>query len=448
MKKIYFMAVSLIIIMVLLAGCNTDQSSKNKDGQTINEEISTEITDDNLNNQDSEQEQVVENELPAFYNDTSDNSLSDTQKRDDALLVNSEVDNFYYSPFTGQAVDEQLLRKAMIVIIENSPAARPQSGLEEASIVYEVLVEGGITRFIALYWDNIPEKIGPIRSARPYMIDIAKEYNGLLLHAGASPEGFAMLAEGDLEHLDQIYRSRYYWRSSNRRAPHNLYTGKTRIEDYLDSLIGQEYQQKFSFRQVSFIKPQDQLADIIKIPYWGGTMVTYKYNNQENQYYRYSGSKETPHLLDNNKQISANNIVVQYARTRQIDDVGRLSIELDNRGSSFVFTDGLVIEGFWEKDSDGSTKFYNNQGERIKLNPGQTWIELVPDSIEIEFIDSRLLNNKSDLNIVEQDSDSSNDKDSDLIIDKDNDQNQGLFENEDDRDSDLIEDEDIELTNE
>lgn len=399
MKKIYFLAVFLIIIVVLLGGCNPDESSNNNEAQIITEE--TGETDNDLETQDSVQEPVVDDldELASLYNDTTHNNLRNTQNLDDdnTMMASSKSNNFYYSPFTGQAVSEQLLRKALIVIIENSPAARPQSGLEEASIVYEVLVEGGITRFIALYWDSIPEKIGPIRSARPYIIDIAKEYNALLLHAGASPEGFAMLAEGDLEHLDQIYRSRYYWRSSDRRAPHNLYTGKNRIEEYLDRLIGQEYQQMFSFRQVSFIKPQDQLADVIKIPYWGGTVVTYRYNSQENQYYRYSGSMETPHLLDNNKQITANNIVVQHARTRQIDDVGRLSIELDNRGSSFVFTDGMVIEGFWEKDSDGHTKFYNNHGEKINLNSGQTWIELVPDTIEVEFTDSSILDKNGDL---------------------------------------------------
>jgi len=429
--------------MALLTGCNTDQSSNNKERQTINGETSAGITDDNIDNQNSEP--VVENQdkLSVLNNDTINNNLSDNQNREDALVVNSKPKNIYYSPFTGQAVDERLLRKVLIVVIENSPAARPQSGLEEASIVYEVLVEGGITRFLALYWDNIPEKIGPIRSARPYMIDIAKGYNGLLLHAGASPEGFSMLAEGDIEHLDQIYRSRYYWRSNDRRAPHNLYTGSNRIKDYLNGLIGQEYQPRFSFSQVSFIKPQDQHADIIKIPYWGGTMVTYKYNSLENQYYRYSGAREIPHLLDNNKQITANNIVVQHTRTKQIDDVGRLSIELDNRGSAFVFTDGRVIEGFWEKKSDNLTKFYNNQGERIELNPGQTWIELVPDSIEIEFVDSRILEDTRDLNTIEQDSELSNDNDSDLNAEGSG-QDQDLIE---DTDSNLTEGEDIDLIN-
>lgn len=408
MKKTYLMALSLLLVVVLLVGCNPDQSSNNNESQTITEETS--ITDNDLEPGDFEQEMVLDYldelpGLPGLHNDIYENNPEGSLNLDNdenAMMVNSKVNNFYYSPFTGQAVSEQLRRKVLMVIIENSPAARPQSGLEEASIVYEVLVEGGITRFLALYWDNIPEKIGPIRSARPYLIDIAKEYNALLLHAGASPEGFAMLAEGDLEHLDQIYRSRYYWRSSDRRAPHNLYTGKNKIEDYLDKLIGQEYQQRFSFRQVSFIKPQDQLADLISIPYWGGYTVIYRYNSQENQYYRYNGSMETPHLLDNNKQITANNIIVQYVRTRQIDNVGRLSIDLNNRGSSLIFSDGVVIEGFWEKDLNGLTKFYNNHGESINLNSGQTWIELVPNTIEVDFTDSSILDKDDDLNNTDE----------------------------------------------
>ena len=231
-----------------------------------------------------------------------------------------------------------------MVIIENSPYSRPQSGLEEASIVYEFLVEGGITRFLALYWDKIPEKIGPVRSARPYFIEIAREYDALLLHAGASPEGFAILAEGQVAHLDQIYNGQYYWRSSDRRAPHNLYTGSKRIERYLDQMIGQEYSERFDFQPVSFIKPTDEKADFIRIPYWGGTYIIYRYNKEENLYYRYYGFMETPHLLDNNKQITANNIIIQYTNTRAVDAEGRLEIELEGSGAALMFKDGVVIE--------------------------------------------------------------------------------------------------------
>lgn len=414
MKKKCLIVLLLIVILLSIVACNSEQPDSTNQGESRTEETGISDTIDPENGAD-DANSAHSDELAGLYNSTEGNNQSDENSdmnqtqtgeesdEDSAAMVFNQDDRIYYSPFTGTAVREMYLHKAVMAVVENSPAARPQSGLDEASIVYEFLVEGGITRFLALYWGEIPEKIGPIRSARPYMINVADEYNALLLHAGASPQGFEMLAEGSVAHLDQIYRSRYYWRGSDRRPPHNLYTGEKRIEDYLNRLIGQEYQQRFSFQQLSVIKPEDQAADIIRIPFWGGTMVTYKYNSRENKYYRYYGAIDIPHLLDNNKQITTDNVIIQYTRTRQIDDVGRLEIDLQGRGNSIVFSDGIMIEGFWEKSDEGFTKYYNNLGERIKLNPGQTWIEIVPSSIRVEYFDTSILNEQRDLDQIEND---------------------------------------------
>ncbi|MFP4016906.1 MAG: DUF3048 C-terminal domain-containing protein, partial [Halanaerobiales bacterium] len=237
--------------------------------------------------------------------------------------------------------------------------------------------------------------IGPVRSARPYLIDIAGEYNAVLLHAGACPDGFAMLQQGGITHLDQIYSDSYYWRSTEREAPNNLYTGNSTIVNYLEEVIGQEYNNRFPFKKLNITGPEEQYADIIRIPYWGGTMVSYRYDSNENKYYRYYGFIETPHILANNKQITASNIIVQYVKTQQKDNVGRLILDLKNRGRAQIFTGGIVVEGYWERDSYGVTRYYNNQGERIGLNPGQTWINLALDTIDVEYKDTRVV---SDIN--------------------------------------------------
>ena len=293
--------------------------------------------------------------------------------------------NYFYSPFTGLPARQQSLQKAVMIVIENSPMARPQSGLNDASIVYEYLVEGGITRFLALYWKNIPDKMGPIRSARPYLIKTAKYYNSLLLHAGASPDGFKMLQNNYVTNLDQIYNGNYYWRSSNRKTPHNLYTGFFKIKDYLGNLTGQEYNPRFNFQQISFVNPEKIEAEQIKIKYWGNYKVLYRYNSDMNNYHRFLDNFDKPHMTGNSKHISVNNIIIKFVDTKVKDDQGRLTLKNNGKGKGLLFRDGTVKELTWENSSDNWTYFYNKEKKRIKVNPGKTWIQVVPQSTSVDY---------------------------------------------------------------
>ncbi|HLV08996.1 MAG TPA: DUF3048 domain-containing protein, partial [Halanaerobiales bacterium] len=337
------------------------------------EEASGEQTDEELliEENDETAEQIPDNDYDELEN---------------FLVEDVEIDKLlFFSPFTGMPVTERSLEKAIMVSIENTKQARPQSGLESASIIYEFLVEGGITRFMALYRRGLPEKVGPVRSLRPYLIELAQEYNALLLHAGASPEGFAMLKEVDIESLDQLYNGNYYWRSIDRPSPHNLYTGINKISPYLNRITGLEYSDRFPFQHISFVKEDDSKADYIRIHFWGGSRVSYRYDPDGNVYKRFYSLEEKPHLTDRGEQLTARNIIVQYVKTRVIDDIGRLEMELQGNGQALVFRDGILIEGYWEKHSGEWTRFYENNGQEIKLNPGQTWIEVVPTSTNIEY---------------------------------------------------------------
>ena len=292
--------------------------------------------------------------------------------------------DYYYSPFTGLPAKEQSLQKVVMTIIENSPRSRPQSGLDEASIVYEYLVEGGITRFLALYWKTIPDKMGPIRSARPYLIETAKAYNALLLHAGASPDGFKMLQKNYVTDLDQIFNGNYYWRSSNRDIPHNLYTGHFKIKDYLNNLTGQEYKPRFDFQQISFVNPEKLKAKEITIKYWGNYKVLYRYNSNNNNYLRFLDNFKKPHLTGEGKQLKADNIIVQFVDTKVKDNKGRLNLIINGKGKGLLFKDGNVKELNWKKTENNWTKFYNND-KTIKVNPGKTWIQVVPRSAKVSY---------------------------------------------------------------
>jgi hypothetical protein len=351
LRKVIAVALLIMLILVVLAGCAGKQETATEERQI-----------------ESETDELIDTEI--------EETVSEEE-------LNHQVT--YYSPFTGRLLTEKITEKAVMVSIENAPQARPQSGLEDASLVYEFLVEGGITRFLALYRDHIPDKIGPVRSLRPYLIETALEYDALLLHAGASPAGFEMLERVDIDHLDQIYKGNYYWRSSQREAPHNLYTGYFKIESYYSRLTGREYEPRFSFQEISFVEPEDIKANLIYIYYWGDYLVLYQYDPENNMYKRFLSDLDHSHTGENNQQLTVRNIIIQRVDTEVIDSVGRLNMELDGTGQAFVFRDGIVIEGYWEKKDNNWTIFYDQEGNGIKLNPGKTWIQIIPESAKLSF---------------------------------------------------------------
>ncbi|WP_278320958.1 DUF3048 domain-containing protein [Clostridium tetanomorphum] len=120
-----------------------------------------------------------------------------------------------------------------MVIVENSKDARPQSGLVDADIVYETMAEGGIPRFIALYHKKDSDKIGPVRSARPYFLDIAKENNLPFAHCGYSEEAKDIISKENLPSLNEFDYEKAYWRDKNRKYEHSLYTSSSKLRELL-----------------------------------------------------------------------------------------------------------------------------------------------------------------------------------------------------------------------
>lgn len=324
------------------------------------------------------QEELTEQELAEEIKDLEEEYETETPEEEAYQSQYKSV-----SPFTGLGIEKNYYRRAVAVSIENSPAARPQSGLDKAAVVYEFMLEGGITRFLAIFWPEVPEKMGPIRSARPALIDTSQFYDALFLHAGASPRGFALFAVNDILHLDQLYKSRYFWRSSKKSAPHNLYSGKDPLEDYLNDLSEKEYPEQFNFLTASIISDFDK-AENITVDYWGSYSVLYEYDSLANNYLRFLNNRYTPHQVENGEQLKAKNIIVQHVKTSTIDDVGRQDIDLNSGGKMQLFRDGMVINGSWERNN-GKIVYLNNDGEKVEINPGQTWIQVVPNGTEIKY---------------------------------------------------------------
>lgn len=365
-SKLFILITILTAAVVFLSGCGSGDQSQKQPEESLpqNEQQKKDLSQTEL----AEEIENVEDEY-------SEAAEAERIKKTDSYSSSS--------PFTALPMEKDYYSRAVAVSVENSPAARPQSGLEEAEIVYEFMLEGGITRFLAIFWPDLPAKVGPIRSARPALAKTADFYDALFLHAGASPDGFKLLAEENILHLDQIYQSKYFWRSSKRRAPHNLYSGKPPLEKYLNQLAEKEYPDQFNFLTASVVSDFKKAVEIT-VDYWGSYSVLYHYNSFDNDYSRFLNNKNNPHLMESGQQIKVKNIIVQFVKTATKDSEGRQKIDLKSGGRMFLFRDGIALKGSWE-NSGGRIEYFNEAGEKMEINPGKSWIQVVPNGTEIKY---------------------------------------------------------------
>lgn len=277
------------------------------------------------------------------------------------------------------------------IMIENLSTVRPQRGLGQASIIYEALAEGGITRFMAVYADTgNMSSVGPVRSSREYFVDWADEYGGVYVHVGGSPAALEHLS-GDqtLVDLNQIGGDQmYFWRDPDIGAPHNVFTSSEKMTFAIRDYLGD--QPVASFEPWLFktdVKKEDRPSGdhSVQIDFSSDSYaVEWKYQRKTNIYVRSNGGEEQIDQLTN-EPIMAHTIIVQFVTTSLVDQAtGRLDLQTEGTGKASIFMDGTRIDGTWKKpDSSVRTKFYTSQGEEIQFNAGVIWIEIVPDDREI-----------------------------------------------------------------
>ncbi len=290
----------------------------------------------------------------------------------------------YYSSLNGMPVSSTEKMKSSVVgiMIDNHNDARPQSGLLAAKIVYEAPAEGGITRYFAIYdsEQNI-DKIGPVRSARPYFIDWIEEYDGLYMHCGGSPEALERLKKGPVFDLNEMTNGDYYWRDTNKIAPHNLYTNS---EKWNKILTKRESSKKFFnngwlFGEISTTSTEQ--VKNISIDYTLDYAVGWTYDGNQKNYHRLINGVA---MNEEGINLLADSIVIQYVKSVVVDDYGRKEITTSGQGDMRLLRDGIMIRGVWKKDN-GRTRFYDNAGQEQKLKPGKIWIQIVPKDINIKI---------------------------------------------------------------
>ena len=288
------------------------------------------------------------------------------------------------APYTGLLVDPAIAKRTpLAVVIENHPDARPQSGYPKADVVYETLADGGITRTLAIFQSQDASEIGPVRSARQYFIDWLSELGGVFIHVGGNIDALDDIGSKNIPDINQFNYGDYFWRSTDRYAPHNVYTTTEKLYSALTQagLPLTSTLTAMNFKKDAAVKdrpPAQNISINLSSPQF---VADYTYDPISNEYLRSVGG--VAHLdKTTGERIKTKNVVVQYEPMADIvtrfNEQG-VRIETFGRGQAIVFQDGKAIPGFWEKTNRASrTKLTDQAGKEILLNPGQTWFEIVP----------------------------------------------------------------------
>lgn len=282
----------------------------------------------------------------------------------------------FYSLLTGVEVgDESALKQPVTaVMIENSPDARPQSGLKQAGVVYEAVAEGGITRFAAIYQHDKPELIGPVRSLRIHYLGWIAPYQASIAHVGGSHNALTEVRNGSHRDIDQFFNPDAYWRATDRYAPHNMYTNFEKL-DALNSSKGYNQSEFTSFKRADGKPSAETNAISVTINFSSDNYNTsYAYNPETNTYLRHIAG--TPHEDREHGQIAPSVVVAikVNAQSRGGAD-GYEDIVTDGSGQAYIFQNGTVQEAIWQKSGLNSPlELVDPEGNAISLNRGQTWI--------------------------------------------------------------------------
>lgn len=293
-------------------------------------------------------------------------------------------------PLSGVEIEAPLVPPPRVfgVMIENSADAWPLAGLEEASLVIEAPVEGNIPRFIVFFSElDRTEKIGPVRSARPYYIDWNDELDAIYAHVGGSPEALDLIRNYGTLDLNEFYQGEYYYRWGRRFAPHNAYTTMDDLRASVDELSPGEPE----YASWKFVDAPEQAAGTksLTVDWTNGTTydVDWKFDAATRMYMRDQGG--TNAFTESGVPVAANNVVVMEANVAVVDAVGRRHIDTIGSGKAYIAQNGEVTIGTWKKEErTDRLRFYDATGAEVNMIAGKTWIEVLPSLSQVQINDA------------------------------------------------------------
>lgn len=337
----------LLCIILLVSSCGKE---KKKEPVPANTARPTETTT-------ASAKEEAENKIPEGY-------------------VKSDISGSYIAPETAK-------NRPIAIVFNNTKAAVPQSGISRADVIYEAPMEGGDVRLLGIFQDysNL-EKIGSVRSARTYFIAFALEYDAIFAHYGKAWTCEYLLNKKFVNNMDGTAGegSVIYYRTSDRKAPHNAYTSTSGLLAGIEkkgytTTHKEDYTNHFQFAEEGQPTLLSEGADAGYVkPGYAVNKSWFEYNANEGVYYRYQFNG--PHIDEmDQKQLTCKNIIIQYVPYTIYEGSSYLNLNIWDGGSGKYITNGKCIDITWKKDSEyGATRYYDASGQEIRLNPGKTWI--------------------------------------------------------------------------
>ncbi|MBN2261133.1 MAG: DUF3048 domain-containing protein [Clostridiales bacterium] len=283
------------------------------------------------------------------------------------------------------------------IMIDNQFSARPQAGLSEAKIIYEILAEGSITRYMLITDQTIKGDIGPVRSARPYFLSFAMEYDSLYVHAGGSVDALGLIKSFKVNDLDGLKAGNdIFWRVNQKKIPHNLYTSANALLKDVDRLKYKTESDDFSELKIynKFVDLNSQIEVkgfqiIYKTPSandLNGYVVSYRYNELKHIYERLINNV-VQQDEESDKSIEVGNIIIQKIKHHIIDSEGRRNLDMIGTGVGYYISNGKMTDMRWEKNSFNEATHYFVDDVEIIYNPGKIVIQVVDNLNQFELIE-------------------------------------------------------------
>lgn len=296
-----------------------------------------------------------------------------------------------YNPLTGlPGYSADLLNsRPVMIMVNNHSSCRPQWGLTTPDIIFETVTEGGITRMLWMYSDvsRIPEKVGSVRSARHYYIQLAQGYDAIFVHWGGSTYAYEAIDSGVIDDIDGMTDGAYFARDTSRGVSleHTGYTTGSKITQAIADMgfrteIKSDYKSPFSFNEQA-LTLSSGTCQTLSLSFSTDFSYTYRYNATDSLYYSYLN--DTAFVDSDGVQQSFTNVIVIYAPMSSLNDSkGRITLDFTG-GKGIYVSDGTYENITWKKGSDTSLlRFYAADGSELKLNPGRSYIGIVPTGRE------------------------------------------------------------------
>ncbi|NOQ68433.1 DUF3048 domain-containing protein [Patescibacteria group bacterium] len=357
-QKIYAVIIAIILIVVAVFVISNAKSLLG--GRTI--------TIENENNNET----VVDN--------SEDENDEDENEGERNLINGIRCENANGRPFA--------------VMLAGDLEAWPLSGIAEADLVIEMpVVTNGITRYMAIYVCGEPAEIGSIRSSRHDFIPLAMGFDAIYAHWGGSHYALDKLNSGIMDNVNALYLDgSVFYRKPGLPKPHDGFTTIKRLREYSERTgyrLDNEFEGYKFYDEENPTSPSPSLSggeQLVSIGYPSVYKVEYEYNAETNSYLRSKGDKKDKDKLTS-EQISAKNVVIMFAASRQIE--GQYNdMDIEGEGDAIIYQNGWEIKGKWKKDKTNMKSklyFYNETGEEIKFVPGKIWIQVVQVNQKVEW---------------------------------------------------------------